>query len=248
MALIIAHRGFSGKYPENTMLAFKKAIEIGAGGIELDVHLSKDGQLVVMHDKNLERTTNGTGLINQTMYSEIAKLDAGQGEHPPLLEPVIALCKEHGTFLNIEIKARDVEKQVVDLIKQYKAEQIVLVSSFIHSTVQEVKRLEPSIQTAVLVPNSATSMTSKLLAKVFNRPQAALIAAAAKVKANAINPFHATCTRAFFTAASEKGYKVYPWTIDVPAVAKRFASFGAAGIITNRPDLMIEAKIDKKTT
>ncbi|NMC05966.1 MAG: hypothetical protein GYA24_12185 [Candidatus Lokiarchaeota archaeon] len=243
--VIIAHRGFSGKYPENTMLAFKKAIEIGAGGIELDVHASKDGQLVVMHDKNLERTTNGTGLISQKTYEEIANLDAGQGEHPPLLEPVLALCKDHRSFLNIEIKARGVERQVVDLVKKYKAERDVLVSSFLHDVLPVVSRIEPSIQTAVLVPNSVTGGVSKILGKLFNRPQAALITAAAKVSASAINPFHATCTPAFFKAALDKGYKVYPWTVDNPAVAMRFASLGAAGIITNRPDLMIAAKIDK---
>jgi glycerophosphoryl diester phosphodiesterase len=243
MVLIIAHRGFSGKYPENTMLAFRKAIEIGAGGIELDVHLSKDGKLVVMHDGKVERTTNGTGSIDQMAYEDIEKLDAGQGEHPPLLEPVIALCKEHGTFLNIEIKARGVEPQVVDLVKKYKAEELVLVSSFKHDFLPTIKLLEPKIQTAVLVPNSATSLATKVLGKVFNRPQIELINAASKVSANAINPFHATCSSAFINAATKKGYKVYPWTIDNVALAKKLVSLGVAGIITNRPDLMIEAKI-----
>jgi glycerophosphoryl diester phosphodiesterase len=241
MTLIVAHRGFSGKFPENTMLAFRKAIEAGAGGIELDVHLSKDNQLVVMHDGKVERTTNGSGTIDQMAYVDIAALDAGQGEHPPLLEPVIILCKEHDTFLNIEIKARGTEQQVVELVKKHGASDLVLVSSFNHAVLPEIKRLEPSIKTAVLVPNTITSFATRILGKVFNRPQVELINAAAKVSADAINPFHKTCTPAFLKAATAKGYKVYPWTLDDPAIARKLVLEGAAGIITNRPDLMIGA-------
>ncbi|MHA1847424.1 MAG: glycerophosphodiester phosphodiesterase family protein, partial [Promethearchaeota archaeon] len=120
MVLVIAHRGYNAKYPENTLLSFKKGLEVGSDGIELDVHSSLDGKLVVMHDEKLERTTNGFGKISEVSYDDyISKLDAGNGEHVPLLEEALELCKENNALINIEIKARDIEKQVIDLVKHH---------------------------------------------------------------------------------------------------------------------------------
>jgi glycerophosphoryl diester phosphodiesterase len=227
MVLIIAHRGFSGKYPENTMLAFKKAIEIGAGGIELDVHETSDGQLVVMHDGDVKRTTNGHGFISKMSWEEIQKLDAGKGEHPPLLEDVIVLCKEHGTFLNIEIKARGVQGKVANLVKKHGYVDRVLVSSFMHDLLSGVKKVEPGIKTAALIPDLAPKILMGVAAKLTS--------------IDAINPAHKGCTVSFMEAAKKKGLSVYAWTVDDVNAARKLASMGVAGIITNRPDLMIEA-------
>jgi glycerophosphoryl diester phosphodiesterase len=229
MVLIIAHRGFSGKYPENTMLAFRKAIEIGAGGIELDVHETNDGQLVVMHDGDVKRTTNGQGFISKMSWEQIQKLDAGKGEHPPLLEDVIVLCKEHGTFLNIEIKARDIQEKVANLVTKHGYADHVLVSSFMHDQLSRVKKVAPGIKIAALIPDLAPKI---------------LMSVAAKLTAiDAINPAHKGCTPAFMESAKKKGLAVYAWTVDDVNDAKKLASLGVAGIITTRRDLMIEAKI-----
>lgn len=227
--MIIAHRGFSSKYPENTLLAFRKAIEIGAGGIELDVHESSDGQLVVMHDGDVKRTTNGKGSISKMSWEEIQKLDAGKGEHPPLLEDVIVLCKEHGTFLNIEIKARGVQEKVANLVKKHDYVDRVLVSSFMHDQLSGVKKIEPGIKTAALIPDLAP----RLLMHVANELSSV----------DAINPAYKACRPSFMAAAKEKGLLVYAWTVDDVKAARKLASLGVAGIITNRPDLMIEAQI-----
>ncbi len=229
MVLIIAHRGFSGKYPENTMLAFRKAIEIGAAGIELDVHETSDGKLVVMHDGDVKRTTNGKGFISKMSLEEFQKLDAGQGEHPPLLEDVIVLCKEHGTFLNIEIKARGIQEKIASLVKKHDYVGHVLLSSFLHDQLSAFKKIDPKFQIAALIPDLAAKIVMKVITKLF--------------PVDAINPFHTACTQSFMDAAKAKNYSIYTWTVDDVHIAKKLAALGVTGIITNRPDLMIEAKI-----
>ncbi len=239
MTMIIAHRGYSGEYPENTMLAFKKAIEIKADGIELDVHLSKDGEAVVMHDGKLDRTTNGTGNIADLEYSEIAKLDAGKGEHPPRLDEVLALCKKHDTFLNIELKARGTEVKSIELVKHHGMLSGVLLSSFNHDLLVRASALEPGIRIAALVSTSPGIITRMALGKMLNTKQTAVVGEALKIHAHAINPPYLTCNQAFMDYAREKGLDIYPWTVDSVTVAKRLAKWGATGIITNQPELMI---------
>jgi len=229
MVLILAHRGFSGMYPENTILAFEKAFEIGADGIELDVHASKDGQLVIMHDNKVERTTNGKGLIGTMTWSEIQELDAGQGEHVPLLEDVISLCKQHDKFLNIEVKGLGIQEKIVELLHKYDFIDNVLVSSFMHVQLPPFKKLDPRIKIAILIAKVSPRILTSTIAKFTG--------------ADAINPEYTTCTDKFLKTARKKNYTVYPWTCDDVDFAKKLALAGVAGIITNRPDLMIEAGI-----
>ncbi len=229
MVLIIAHRGFSKKYPENTLLAFKKAIEIGAGGIELDVHATNDGHIVVMHDGDVKRTTNGSGSISKMSLEEFQKLDAGQGEHPPLLEDVIVLCKEHGTFLNIEIKAPGIQEKVAGLVMKHDYVGRVLISSFMHVQLPAFKTYDPNFKVAALIPNVAAKMVMGIISKL--------------IPVDAINPFYTSCSKSFMAAAKAKNYLIYAWTVDNVNTAMKLASLGVAGIITNRPDLMIEAGV-----
>ncbi|MEX2681232.1 MAG: glycerophosphodiester phosphodiesterase [Candidatus Sigynarchaeota archaeon] len=229
MVLIIAHRGFSGKYPENTMLAFRKAIEIGAGGIELDVHATSDGHIVVMHDGDVRRTTNGSGFISKMTLAEFQKLDAGQGEHPPLLEDVILLCKEHGTFLNIEIKATGIQERVAKLVMKHDYVGHVLISSFMHVQLPAFKTIDPNFKIAALIPDVAAKMLMRIVTRLF--------------PVDAINPFYKSCTESFMALANAKNCPIYAWTVDDVRAAEKLARLGVAGVITNRPDLMIEAKI-----
>nr|MDO8084380.1 glycerophosphodiester phosphodiesterase family protein [Candidatus Sigynarchaeum springense] len=229
MVLVIAHRGFSGKYPENTMLAFRKAIEIGAGGIELDVHATSDGHIVVMHDGDVRRTTNGSGLISKMTLGEFQKLDAGQGEHPPLLEDVIVLCKEHGTFLNIEIKALGIQERVARLVMKHDYVGNVLISSFMHPQLPKFKTYEPNFKIAALIPDVAAKMIMKIISKL--------------IPVDAINPHYKSISNDFMAAARARKYSIYAWTVDDVGEFKKLASMGVAGVITNRPDLMIGAEI-----
>src|SRR5438874_12810464 len=101
---VVGHRGAMGYCPENTLASFERGLELGADWIELDVHLSRDGALVVIHDETLQRTTNGHGLVREHTLSDLARLDAGAGQHVPALPEVLGWAREHNTILDIEIK------------------------------------------------------------------------------------------------------------------------------------------------
>ena len=163
MPLVIAHRGASGTAPENTMAAFRQAVEMGADMIELDVQRTKDGQVVVIHDATLERTTNGSGAVRELTYAEIEQLDAGSwfgegqefaGERVPLLKEVLEFTKGK-CALNIEIKNipyadPGIEQAVVDLLHETGFLEQVIISSFDHSCLHRIARLEPNVPTACL--------------------------------------------------------------------------------------------------
>lgn len=147
--LIIGHRGAAHYEPENTLLSISKAIELGVDAVEIDVHLSKDNELVVIHDETLERTTNGFGKVNETNFSALRNLNAGKGEKIPYLQEVINQTKDKVKLI-IELKAQKTEKKVVELIKKNKLHDKCYVISFWHNMVKKVKTLDPNIKTGVL--------------------------------------------------------------------------------------------------
>ena len=139
-----AHRGFSGKYPENTMLAFEKAVEAGADGIELDVQLTKDGEIVIIHDETIDRTTDGKGFVADYTYEELKKFDAsyiytgkmGFNKIPALRE-YFEFVKDKNIVTNIELKTGineyfGIEEKVWGLIKEYNLAEKIIISSFNH--------------------------------------------------------------------------------------------------------------------
>lgn len=157
-----AHRGFSGKYPENTMLAFKKAIEAGADGIELDVQLTKDGELVIIHDETIDRTTDGRGLVADYTYEELCRFDASfiyRGQMGfnkiPTLREYLELVKDKNIITNIELKTGileylGIEEKVWKLIQEYKIEDKVIISSFNHYSVLRMKNIAPNLKYGLL--------------------------------------------------------------------------------------------------
>lgn len=152
-----AHRGFCGKYPENTMLAFRKALEAGVDGIELDVQLTKDGHVVIIHDETVNRTTNGTGLVVEYLLEDLQKLDAssifaGQmGFNPiPTLREYFELVKDSRIVTNIELKTGvnqypGMEAKVLELIREFKLEDRIIISSFNHHSVMRMKAMAPEL-------------------------------------------------------------------------------------------------------
>ena len=157
-----AHRGFSGKYPENTLLAFQKAIEVQADGIELDVQLTKDGEIVIIHDESIDRTTNGKGLVVDYTYDQLKEFDAsyiytgkfGFNKIPTLRE-YFNLIKGTNIITNIELKTGifeyvGIEEKVFNLIKEFKLEDRVIISSFNHYSVLRMKALAPNIKCGFL--------------------------------------------------------------------------------------------------
>lgn len=162
MTEIYAHRGFSGVYPENTVLAFKKAAEVGAEGIEFDVHLTKDGVPVVMHDENTVRTTGTDALIKDLTLEEFKALDAGfvkKGEFgfvaPPTLREVFEVLAETGMKCNIEIKSGvyeypNIERKILALMDEFNLREKTIISSFNHFTVCRFKELAPDVKVGFL--------------------------------------------------------------------------------------------------
>jgi glycerophosphoryl diester phosphodiesterase len=229
---IFAHRGASGYAPENTMAAFQKALEMGADGIELDVHLSKDGHLIVCHDETLQRTTNGMGWIKDLTLEEIRQYDGGswfgkvyQGEKVPLLEEVLDLIQPTKVLLNVEIKNGiviypGIERRVINLIRRYALEERTIISSFYHHSLVASKRIDPLIKTGVLY------------AVGWFEPWKY----ARKIQADALHPAYHNIDAAFVEACITYGVEINTYTVNEETDIKRLAEMGVTGIITNYPD------------
>lgn len=174
---IFAHRGASGTHPENTMAAFEAAVRLGADGIELDVQMTKDGQIVVIHDETVNRTTNGKGAIERMTYAQVAELDAGSWFHPKFAGEKILTLDEFLTWatgntmqINIELKTNKVpyhgiEQKVLKLIDVYNMRGRVIISSFNQDSVGRVIELDPYIAVAGLVwriPRETVTAAKKL--------------------------------------------------------------------------------------
>lgn len=150
--LIVAHRGASAYEPENTLRAFRRAIELGAHMSELDVHMSKDRHVMIMHNATVEKTTNGTGAIKDMTLAELKKLDAGKGERIPTLQEVIDLVRGK-MGLYIELKGEGTPKGVVAVLRanRFTDRVQVIAGSFQPALIKEVKMLAPEIATSLLV-------------------------------------------------------------------------------------------------
>ena len=163
---VYAHRGYSGRYPENTMLSFQKAAETGCDGIELDVQLTRDGTVVVIHDEAVDRTTDGTGLVKDYTFEELRKLDAGTikggryGFCPvPSFEEYCEWASQYGFVTNVEIKTgvyyyEDIEEKTLEIIKKYHLEDRVMFSSFNHLSLERLKELAPDIPRGALLEHA----------------------------------------------------------------------------------------------
>ena len=161
--LILGHRGYCGKYPENTMLAFRKAIEAGADGIELDVHQTKDNKLVIIHDETVDRTTNGSGSIIEMSLAEIKSLNANLKfpeygpQEIPTFDEYCAFASEYGVYTNIEIKTDNtfysgMIERVWEKVLEYDLADKVIFSSFNHVTMQKMREFLPDyVSTGALV-------------------------------------------------------------------------------------------------
>lgn len=233
----IGHRGFAAAYPENTLLSFSKAIDAGADYVELDVHSSSDGILMVCHDESTKRTGSAEYLISQTPFDQLRTLDMGKGEKMPTLQEVFDLCKGK-IGVQIEIKGAGVADKVVDLIHKNQMRDEIAISSFTHSELQRVKELDDKIICAALLP------TAKVAAKgLFSRKT--FIDAALAIKADGIHPFYKYVNSKLIKLAKENNLFVNPWTIDKPSTWGKLIDTGVDGIITNDPaslKVYLEAK------
>ncbi len=223
---VVGHRGAMGYCPENTLASFERALELGADWIELDVHLSRDDALIVIHDETLDRTTDGHGLVRDHTLAELSSLDAGNGERIPTLDDVLAWARDRGTVVDIEIKNAPlfyagIEDAVVSSVRNMNMVDNVIVISFDHAAVKRVKDIEPRIATGVLYAC---------------RPIDAGVALAHAAAADALLPQWAFVTREDVSRAHEAGLAVAPWATSDRKVVGHLIDCGVDAIATNHPD------------
>ena len=229
--LIIAHRGYSAKYPENTIAAFRGGIEAGANGIEFDIHRCASGEIVVMHDATVDRTTDGTGRIDQLTLSELRKLDAGSwkgerfaGEPIPTLDETLGVFDGCDATAVIEIKARDVDAGELDrIISSHRAK--VCVISFLQEKLDELKQVDPNIRCGLLVGGVPDG----------RQPAEWMVQQARKVGCEVLSVNYRALSRETVRAIRENGIEVWAWTVDDLAVMRALVDWGIDGITTDIP-------------
>lgn len=219
--LRIGHRGAKGHEPENTLISFEKAIAMGSDGIELDVHLSSDGHLIVIHDETIDRTTNGKGFVNQMTLAELKSFRIDEIHEIPTLVEVLDLVNQR-CFVNIEIKGENIAKQVVEVVEYYISEknwkqEDFIVSSFDWNSLQQVRFLNENIRIGVLTE------TDLDLALSFAR----------FIKAEALHPDFQLLTKEFTEKIQQNGILVFPWTVNKSEDIQQIKSFKVDGIITD---------------
>jgi glycerophosphoryl diester phosphodiesterase len=220
--IIMGHRGAASLEPENTLLSISRAIEIGVDAVEIDVHLSKDNEVVVIHDATVDRTTNGSGFVRSHSVEQLKELDAGKGERIPTLQEVID-CMGKRAKLVIELKEEGTEEQVLELIHKNNIVDDVYVISFWHKLVKRIKDAEQSIKTGVLLVGC---------------PVDACVATQAS--ADALVMRYTFVDKPFVEIAQEAGLKVFIWNIDDPNLVKPYADMGVDGIGSNDPRVLVE--------
>ena len=237
---VIAHRGASGAAPENTMAAFRKAVELGAGFIETDLQLSRDARLVALHDDTLERTTSGRGPVSSRSLEELRKLDAGSwfrpsghesppfaGERIPTIEEILTFGREREIGLHLEIKPTGpsgVEHAIVGALHACNEVARSVILSFSPSVLARVRKLEPLAMTGFLFSDRVPSP----------------VATAVDAGARQLLPRTDRVTRELVTEAHAHDLKVVAWTADAPDEMQKLIGAGVDGIITNYPDRLLE--------
>ena len=235
--LNIAHRGASAYAPGNTLAAFRLALEMDADGFELDVMLSADGHLVVIHDDTVDRTTDGSGPVRQKTLAELKALDAGAkfdarfaGERIPTLQEVFDLVAGNRAFVNVEIKTESLkgdglEERLVALIRRYGLGERLLISSFNPFALWRMRRLAPDLSLALLYAEHQRVYLRDRWFAFLSRP-------------DALNPSFHMATQEHVRWAKAKGYRLYVWTVDEEPEMRRLIALGVDGMITNKPDLL----------
>jgi glycerophosphoryl diester phosphodiesterase len=226
--LKIAHRGASSDEPENTMRAFRRALELGADALELDVHRSRDGHLVVIHDGRVDKTTNGRGAVAEMTLQELRALDAGRGERIPTLEEVVDEFAPR-CVLCIELKGAGTEIPTADLVRRKHAVPRVIIASFDPEKVACVKDYAPEIETSVLTASWEEDF----------------VALALRAKADCIHfcwerhpSPHTLLTDDVLERAHAAGLRVLLWHEERPAEIRELVKKPIYGICSNAPELL----------
>ena len=229
--LCIAHRGFSGIAPENTSIAFQKALELHPDAVELDVHLSKDGELIVIHDDTVDRTTNGKGKVAELTLSELKSFDAGswfdkqyQGERIPTLKEALSLMRNK-TIVAVELKAAGTAEKAVPLIEQLDMTDQVMIFSFYPEYLKSVKHLNPKIPLLHLFyiqPESKSQVAPLFLIHQTLSAYANMLG----INANAVTP-------QLIDTAHKRGIGIGVYTVNEENDMRTILQLGVDAIVSN---------------
>lgn len=231
---VVAHRGASGHAPENTMTAFRQAVELGAQFIETDLQITRDARVVAIHDLTLDRTTNGRGPVHVKTLEEIRALDAGSwfdpggprsfaGERIPTLNEIFQFAQERDVNFYLEIKSGanwGVEHAVVAAVRELDAIARVVILSFDASALDSVYRLDETIMTGYLCDVPSTDLVER----------------AVRLGARQLAPRGDLVTPALVKKAHAAGLQVVTWTINEPEQMRLLIAAGVDGIMTDYPD------------
>lgn len=239
--ILVAHRGAAGLAPENTLVAFERGIAEKADAVECDVHLSKDGELVVMHDPSLSRTTDGSGNIGDVSFAEIRKLNAaakwtGSPVAPqkvPTLQELVDLINRR-VALQVEVKVKPdgsrypgIEQKVIDVLRKAGMIDKTVIISFNWPTLQEIKKIEPKLKTGALSSGFADPVAVAQQVKA--------------VGADYFAPDKKYLNAELLSALHAQGIAGGAWTVDDPAEMRKLLALAPDFLTTNRPDLLRQA-------
>ena len=237
---IFAHRGCSGEHPENTMAAFRAACAAGADGIELDVQLTKDGEVVVIHDERIDRTTNGIGFVRDFRYKQLKLFDAGSWfnrrysrETIPALRDVLDYIKSEMPDMKVNIELKNdvfpyegLEENVLQCIERSGMEKTVILSSFQFRSMGKIRDMAPDVETALLFQGIPSNMMEE----------------AKRVRASALHCESAYAASPAGKRAAEAGYALRVYTVNQTDQLEAFKKAGVSAIITDYPDLFLGNK------
>ena len=223
----VGHRGARAYEPENTLLSFKKAIELGVDAVELDVRRTKDNEIVVIHDADLKRTTNGEGLVSDLTFKEIKNFVTEKGQRIPTLEEVLNLVNKKVKVF-VELKEQGFEEKVLELVEKKGLRKAVIIVSFLEDALKRVRELDAQIETGLIY------------AKHKNPLRAAF-----ELKAQWLLSFYRFIHTADVEKAHAKGLKVLAWTVNTSEEMTEVAKKGVDAIASDKPDILVAVEAGK---
>ena len=232
---VIAHRGFSYEYPENTILAFQKAIELGVKCIETDVTILKDGTLVLFHDYETKYHTDFDGVINDLDYDAIQSIDAGSWKNEkfkntriPTLQELIDLCKKTNTVINLELKGEIsknekycIVENTIKTVADKKAEDLIFYSSFEFDMLRTLKKISKSSKFGILLWEETAHWKD----------------IADELKPKSMHLYDKTINKELVKNIKNEGYEIYVYTVNSIELANELYSIGADGVFTDMPNI-----------
>jgi len=217
---IISHRGASEYEPENTMSSFKKAVELGTHMIEFDIRMSLDRELMVIHDKKVNRTTNGKGYVKDKTVEELKELDAGNGERIPTAEEVLSQFANKTKFV-IELKELNTEEKLLEIIHKFNLINDVYIVSFHKRILKKIKYMEPSL---------ITGLIKFYPSNIFKD--------CTYCNADVVAVFRSFINRKLVKKLEDKNLILFSWTVNKKDLGLKMKNIGVRGVVTNKPDLM----------